>query len=525
MGNINAVPVVSQTKSLVQVISGDQPGALATQIDFSRQCPIVSQVNSAIQAAMGDMEEAKKIQEEDFVNSMENLVDAVPVIGHVKGAVHYGLDQHEEGSKCMKAASRSTGTLLGGLVGSVGGPGGAVAGGILGGTLTDSITTAVDTAVHDKYRPSGIIQGVTSLVNDDAKSTPGAAFDLVAQVGFDALSGYGAGTNFGEMNAPGLPLSKPPSVVEEQTKVLMRAMVYRKKDGASDEIFSFIDPFEVDASKQFMHNMAGQYIRETVLGAIQKTYIEEILIAKTSLEEAKKEGKDLEKAEATVNKFTKQKLRYEVQLMCEDPSKQLALPFKHMGWGDKFEEETKYNARFPEVRIAISIEPSSEGSETHSVMMLYAYPLDGYNNILTWKQVAKESARIGTTHVFDLDVGQTSNITQDAPTSVTFTKNSILNKIEGNTVATKKPEQEGWKESDQFGMWISDTCFAYGDKCYKKEDYSDWAEERPPKPDEKEEKEKKEEREKNEGKEKIEEKVKNVKNEEKEPLMEATAAM
>jgi hypothetical protein len=28
--------------------------------------------------------------------------------------------------------------------------------------------------------------------------------------------------------------------------------------------------------------------------------------------------------------------RYEVQIMCEDPKKQLAVPFAHLGWGEQY---------------------------------------------------------------------------------------------------------------------------------------------------------------------------------------------
>jgi hypothetical protein len=44
MGNINSIPVVSQIKSLVQVISGDESGAKKTQEEFARKGIIVSQV-------------------------------------------------------------------------------------------------------------------------------------------------------------------------------------------------------------------------------------------------------------------------------------------------------------------------------------------------------------------------------------------------------------------------------------------------------------------------------------------------
>ena len=46
MGQINSIPVVSQIKSLVQVISGDEVGARKTQEEFARKGIIVSQVSN-----------------------------------------------------------------------------------------------------------------------------------------------------------------------------------------------------------------------------------------------------------------------------------------------------------------------------------------------------------------------------------------------------------------------------------------------------------------------------------------------
>ena len=45
MGSINSVPVVSQIKSLVQVIAGDAEGAKKTQEEFARKAILVSQVS------------------------------------------------------------------------------------------------------------------------------------------------------------------------------------------------------------------------------------------------------------------------------------------------------------------------------------------------------------------------------------------------------------------------------------------------------------------------------------------------
>lgn len=159
MGNVNAIPVVSQVKSAVQAIGGDSDGALKTQEEFSKQCPGVSQVRSAVEATY-DAEAALRTQME-FVNNLESVADGTPVIGHVKGAVHYALNDTEKGDECMKSASRTTAVIAAGVATGGSGLVVAAAAGTVAGVAMDGVTTGVDSAVHKEYRPNGIIQAVS----------------------------------------------------------------------------------------------------------------------------------------------------------------------------------------------------------------------------------------------------------------------------------------------------------------------------------------------------------------------------
>lgn len=47
-GGVNSIPVVSQIKSLCQVIGDDVEGAAKTQVEFSRVCPVSLQVTSLV---------------------------------------------------------------------------------------------------------------------------------------------------------------------------------------------------------------------------------------------------------------------------------------------------------------------------------------------------------------------------------------------------------------------------------------------------------------------------------------------
>jgi hypothetical protein len=139
------IPIVSQVKSLVQVICNDAEGAKKTQENFSKTCPIVSQCRSACEVAFCE-DGARKARETQLaqVGMISDFADGIPVLGHVKGTIHYICKDSVGGEKAMKASSRTVGVIGGGVGGFLfGGPAGAIAGGIGGGLFLDGITTGV----------------------------------------------------------------------------------------------------------------------------------------------------------------------------------------------------------------------------------------------------------------------------------------------------------------------------------------------------------------------------------------------
>ena len=155
MGNVNAVPVVSQVKSAIQASCGDMEGALQTQEDFSKQCVVVSQVRSAVEATF-DPEAACRTQLE-FLDNLENVADATPIVGHVKGAVHYSLGDTEKGDGCMKSASRTAAMVVTGVVT---GRSGLLTAGGASALVAEGVTTLIDSTIHNECRPSSIIKTV-----------------------------------------------------------------------------------------------------------------------------------------------------------------------------------------------------------------------------------------------------------------------------------------------------------------------------------------------------------------------------
>jgi hypothetical protein len=102
------IPGLSQIKSAVQAISGDTDGARQTQINFLKTCPIVSQGTSAVQAIAGDRRAAEETQKA-FGKTMSGLADGIPVVGHIKGGIHYACGDKAGGDQAMKSSSHSVG--------------------------------------------------------------------------------------------------------------------------------------------------------------------------------------------------------------------------------------------------------------------------------------------------------------------------------------------------------------------------------------------------------------------------------
>ncbi|CAP21494.1 Protein CBG25024 [Caenorhabditis briggsae] len=190
MGNVNTIPVVSQAKSVVQLVTGDVDGAAATQEKFLHECVGVSQVTSLVYLAAGEPEKAGDTQIR-CVKNVSNFADGVPGVGHVKGAIHHIAGDHEGGNKAILAATRTTGVMAGGAAGFlVGGPVGAVVGGMATGGTLDGAATLGASLREKEYKPEGIFASVQEVIDNPSG---GAIFDAIATPVFDGLAGYQGG--------------------------------------------------------------------------------------------------------------------------------------------------------------------------------------------------------------------------------------------------------------------------------------------------------------------------------------------
>ncbi|KYK58816.1 hypothetical protein DCS_05834 [Drechmeria coniospora] len=111
--------------------------------------PIIAQLKTLVQAITGDVAGARKTNEE-FIDAWTNhlgqtasdLADGVPVIGHVKGIVHFIMGDVEAAIHSEEAASRTLVVLsAAALTAGTGGLAAPVLAGVVGGLAADTVVT------------------------------------------------------------------------------------------------------------------------------------------------------------------------------------------------------------------------------------------------------------------------------------------------------------------------------------------------------------------------------------------------
>ncbi|UJR28058.1 hypothetical protein I4U23_009314 [Adineta vaga] len=217
MSFLDFIPVVSQVKMLVHVAVGDKEGAEKTAERFCTKTPIVSHAIAGVAKVCGDDRTAKQCWEggNNSLNALPvvghtkgllhytvgdvkggnkamssatdtslNMMDSVPVVGHAKAVVHYAINDKEGGNRAMASATRTTAVMGAGAGGFLlGGPVGAVASGVVAGAEWD-LATAV---VTDRKQMNGICQII------DKPTDVNSYFNAGLNVTGDALAGYSGG--------------------------------------------------------------------------------------------------------------------------------------------------------------------------------------------------------------------------------------------------------------------------------------------------------------------------------------------
>jgi len=206
--------VVSQIKSIVQLLFGQTSQALDTQINFVDSTPILSQLKSLYEAfGQDDWVKAAKTQEK-FLIVTSATIDGIPLVGHVKGLGHYFIGDAKRGHQAMKRADRTTVVVLCGyfactiMVPTTASLQTTVTVSALssmtGGFAMDTLLTMLENAMHKEGALNGCYHAMARVVNEpDA----GNVFDFIVGPLLDGLLGAFVGFKMYQIRNP--PVAPP----------------------------------------------------------------------------------------------------------------------------------------------------------------------------------------------------------------------------------------------------------------------------------------------------------------------------
>ena len=157
-----------------------------------------SKIKAGVQKLAGDEAGAKRAVNE-VGHGFSRVADGLPVVGHVKGVVHYAMGDTEKGHQSMISASRSTAVLTANLL--TGGVGGGIVArkmaGVGSGVAFDGAHSFIDSAVKDERSTHGIWDIDRKLVESRKKNgglnkPTNAETDANRSVEFDFKAGSSA---------------------------------------------------------------------------------------------------------------------------------------------------------------------------------------------------------------------------------------------------------------------------------------------------------------------------------------------
>ncbi|KAJ5116800.1 hypothetical protein N7456_001148 [Penicillium angulare] len=215
--------------------------------------PFISQLKSAFQAVTGDLDGAKKTQESFLeawrdhpLETVGDIADGIPVVGHIKGVVHFAMGDTEAGIRAEEGATRTLAVVAAGaLVAASGGTAAPILAGVVAGLAADGVLTGIESARHGgKFDPQGMISVGSNVVKDiqRGENPSGDIFDGIAIVAGDGLVGSSA------VKAPTASALEPKTTiyrVEGRSMVKMGAELKDFKAGDNQRIFYHKDHIEL----------------------------------------------------------------------------------------------------------------------------------------------------------------------------------------------------------------------------------------------------------------------------------------
>ncbi|KAK6516011.1 hypothetical protein TWF281_004601 [Arthrobotrys megalospora] len=175
--------------------------------------PFISQLKSLVQVVTGDLDGAKKTQEQFFeawkdhpLETLGDMADGIPVVGHIKGVVHFAMGDTEAGIRAEEGATRTLAVLgAGALVAASGGTAAPILAGVVAGMAADAracadvtlccVYSGIESARHGgKYDPQGMVAVGTNVVRDIQRGEhpSGDIFDGIAIAVGDGMIGSSA---------------------------------------------------------------------------------------------------------------------------------------------------------------------------------------------------------------------------------------------------------------------------------------------------------------------------------------------
>jgi len=195
MGSVESCPVLSQAKSLVQVMTFDLDGSLETQSIFIKRCVGVSQVNSLVRVCAAGV--CRLVDDFDGVDDQLNkareaqvecaddigvIINYIPVVGHLKAGAHYLNGDAQDATDAVTSATHTTVQIIGCVAGTAAGVGPTAvfilgwAGWSVGGVASDSVISEVC------GEPQGVVKSIDEIVNRREETDASAIFSVSAQI-------------------------------------------------------------------------------------------------------------------------------------------------------------------------------------------------------------------------------------------------------------------------------------------------------------------------------------------------------
>lgn len=201
MGAVKSIPVVGEVVTAADVIAKAGTALVvapfsdkkAKQImnsaeksieDYSERSPVAATIKTIGMVANDEDDEEIEEVWKKVGSSYVELADGVPVVGHVKGVVHYIAGDREKGDHCMKAASRSAAVVAATVATAGMGAPLMAASAVAAGVAMDEVTTVCDSLVHQELRPNGHFASIVKAIeSSDAGDYADAALGFTFECG------------------------------------------------------------------------------------------------------------------------------------------------------------------------------------------------------------------------------------------------------------------------------------------------------------------------------------------------------